>query len=274
MTDVSSRPTFTAHNLKLDDGSYTISADAPTIAQHPWFLGAQRALSACASGQETPLSLVDLGCLEGGYAVEFARLGFDVCGVEVRTSNFEACEYVRERVDLPNLRFVQDDVWNLAQHGQFDVVFCSGLLYHLDRPAEFLRMLGQQTNRMLILQTHFAPNQDVVTGPEPEGVRNRLKSAFKEKKVRLGLSPLTENEGLPGRWFPEDGDRDDLSRWASWGNATSFWLTRPALLQVLKDAGFDLVLEQYDNLEPSIFDSLNGGYYAKDYRSTFLGVKL
>jgi hypothetical protein len=33
--------------------------------------------------------IADLGCLEGGYAVEFARLGMNATGIEVRDSNFQ-----------------------------------------------------------------------------------------------------------------------------------------------------------------------------------------
>jgi hypothetical protein len=33
-------------------------------------------------------------------------MGFDAVGIEVRDSNFAACQYVRERVNLPNLSFI------------------------------------------------------------------------------------------------------------------------------------------------------------------------
>jgi hypothetical protein len=45
------------------------------------------------------LRIADLGCLEGGYAVEFTRMGFsEVVGIEVRKSNFANCMFVKERV--------------------------------------------------------------------------------------------------------------------------------------------------------------------------------
>ena len=30
------------------------------------------------------MRVVDLGCLEGGYALEFARMGFETLGIEAR----------------------------------------------------------------------------------------------------------------------------------------------------------------------------------------------
>jgi hypothetical protein len=47
--------------------------------------------------------IADLGCLEGGYSVEFARLGYQTLGLDVREANIEVCRYVKSRVALPNL---------------------------------------------------------------------------------------------------------------------------------------------------------------------------
>lgn len=43
------------------------------------------------------LRVVDLGCLEGGYAVEFAKLGFDTLGIDAREENIQKCNYVKKR---------------------------------------------------------------------------------------------------------------------------------------------------------------------------------
>jgi len=100
--------------------------------------------------------IADLGCLEGGYTVEFARMGFEALGIEVRRSNFAACEYVRAHLHLPNLHFARDDVWNIEKYGTFDAIFCSGLLYHLDRPIEFIKLISGLCRRLIILNTHVA----------------------------------------------------------------------------------------------------------------------
>ena len=99
---------------------------------------------------------VDLGCLEGGYAVEFARLGMDATGIEARQSNFENCLYVKNHVNLPNLKFLRDDAKNIAHHNKFDVFFINGLLYHLDEPRRFLEQVGRSCNKAMFLHTHIA----------------------------------------------------------------------------------------------------------------------
>src|SRR5918911_1379577 len=130
---------FTHHNVRLDDGTLTKPEAAFLLSESPWFLAAKRTIDLAFQGQVAGKRIADLGCLEGGYTVEFARMGMEAVGLEVRHSNFAACEYVQARVDLSNLRFVHDDVWNIRKHGEFDAIFCCGLLYHLDRPVEFLR---------------------------------------------------------------------------------------------------------------------------------------
>jgi SAM-dependent methyltransferase len=248
---------FTAHNIRLDDGTFTKPEVSESMEDYPWLAAARRILDVVFPGDKSPFRLADLGCLEGGYAVELARMGFQVLGLEVRDVNIAACRYVKERTNLPNLEFVQDDAWNVERYGTFDAVFCCGLLYHFDRPRRFLEILSSVTTRVLILQTHFSTER-----PNPA----------------LGLSDLDANEGLQGRWFTEfSDDREfadrDAKRWASWDNRRSFWIRREHLLQALHDAGFDLVLEQFDGLAPGIAESMLEGPYRTHERGTFIGVK-
>ena len=133
---------FTAHNIRLDDGTQTNPQLGETMDRHPWFLAARRMLNVVIPGNRHQMRIADLGCLEGGYSVEFARLGFQVVGLEVRESNMAACRFVKERTNLENLEFVRDDAWNLAKYGTFDCAFCCGLFYHLDRPRQFLELLS------------------------------------------------------------------------------------------------------------------------------------
>lgn len=147
---------FTAHNIRLDDGTFTKSESAASIAEHPWFVSARGILDTVFPGDKSNFRVADVGCLEGGYAVEFARMGFQVVGIEVRESNVAACNYVKSKTDLPRLEFVQDNALNIANYGAFDAIFCCGLLYHLERPREFLETVSSVTSKLLILQTHFS----------------------------------------------------------------------------------------------------------------------
>jgi 2-polyprenyl-3-methyl-5-hydroxy-6-metoxy-1,4-benzoquinol methylase len=251
------RVNFTGHNIRLDDGTLTKPDNPHSMDVDPWFLSAKRLIETVFPGDKRQLRLADLGCLEGGYAVEFARMGMQVLGVEVRESNLVACNYVKERTNLPNLSFVKDNALNISHHGSFDIMFCSGLLYHLDKPRHFLETLSACTSKLLIVQTHFA-------------------STKQQNKFRL--SPICENEGLLGRWYQEFSNEElfqqrEGAKWSSWDNKQSFWVLREHLLKAIHAVGFDLVLEQFDNLGPDIAVNMLDGYYMTDDRGTFIGIK-
>jgi 2-polyprenyl-3-methyl-5-hydroxy-6-metoxy-1,4-benzoquinol methylase len=274
-------PSFTAHNIRLDDGTQTKPEAGSTIDRHPWFLAAKRIVDATCEGPRNNTRLLDLGCLEGGYSVEFARLGYRTVGLDVRDANIAACHYVRSRVNVESLEFVRDDAWNAARYGEFDATFCCGLLYHLDKPLEFLRLLAQITRRTLILQTHFSEAEDSPAWIRPRRLRRAIARILPLRHTATTthrLSRLVENEGLPGRWFSEFRnerayrDRENR-RWASWNNRRSFWIQREHLIQAIRDVGFDSVLEQYDGLGSDIAEEMTVGSYRLSGRSTFVGLK-
>lgn len=111
-------------------------------------LGGYRRLTELAS-----LRVLGLACLEGLYAVEFARQGARAVGIEGRDVNLEKVRFVKKALGLDNLDLHHDDVRNLSleKYGEFDVVLCLGILYHLDAPDvfHFVESIGRVTRRSL-----------------------------------------------------------------------------------------------------------------------------
>lgn len=270
---------FIQHNIRLENGTETRPGSGPTMDQHPWFLSSKRILNTVFPGDKSRYRIADLGCLEGGYAVEFARLGFKTLGLDVRETNIAACEFVRANTNLPNLEFVRDDAWNVGKYGPFDAIYCCGLFYHLDRPKQFLKVLSDCTKRLMILQTHFATDDASSSSYLPTIVRKVLaRTTATTTTAKYILSPLAEHDGVRGRWYTEFSNEQvfqdrEKHREASWDNRKSFWVQREDLLQAIQDVGFDCVMEQYDNLKPAIAESMLTGYYHQHSRGTFLGLK-
>lgn len=203
-------------------------------------------------------SIMDVGCLEGGFATEFARLGMNALGLEVRQSNFENCLRVKAGIDLPNLSFVRDDAMNIGTYPAVDVMFVCGLLYHLDDPRKFIADASRICGRAIFLETHVAAEDG-------------------EASVALHkLSEMTVLEGLRGRWFPEYADVSveelEKLKWASWSNNKSFWVQKEYLLQLLKEAGFNLVFEQYDCV-PAIVPEYTQGWRKQNARVLLVGIR-
>ena len=115
----------------LGEGIRACEADDPSQGTRM-----RRVLQTVADASGRPLAetrILDLACLEGMFAVELARRGARVLGVEARAGNVARSRFAKEALGLDNLEFVQDDVRNLsrAKYGTFPVVLCMGILYHL-----------------------------------------------------------------------------------------------------------------------------------------------
>jgi 2-polyprenyl-3-methyl-5-hydroxy-6-metoxy-1,4-benzoquinol methylase len=215
--------TFTAHNIRLDDGSFTKPELSYQMDDLPLLKFSKQLLRFAFPSGVAGKRIVDLGCLEGGYAVSFAREGLHTLGIDVRQTNLVNCQYVKQATNLPNLEFVCDDVSNLEKYGKFDAIFCCGILYHLEEPRKFLEQMSRTCERVLIIDTHVAAEK-----------RNR----------KLRLSKITQNEGLTGRWYPELPNervrREE--KWSSWNNPRSFWPMKRDLVEALRQIGFCMVL--------------------------------
>src|SRR5690348_3563457 len=124
-----------------------------------------------------PLSqsrILDLASLEGDFSAEFALRGAEVLGVEGRRANVERAS---ARFSFPNLRFVQDDVRNVCRrkYGEFDIVLCLGILYHLDAPDCFrlLEAIAEVCIDIAVIDTHVGLTRDEVVEYQGREYRGR-----------------------------------------------------------------------------------------------------
>ena len=255
---------FTSHNIRLDNGAFTMPKKKGCLEDQSIFKSYRNLLNVIFPGDKSKYCIADLGCLEGGFSVAFARMGFNVVGIEARSSNINNCLYVKENIDLPNLKFIHDNVLNIEKYGCFDCVFCSGLLYHLNFPYKFLKTLSSVTEKLLILNTHFAPENNM----------------SKHIAETYRLQDLVSHEGLDGRWYTEfvselDFKNRENKKWASWDNKASFWITHSNLLHAIHDVGFTTVMQQFDFLAPDIGKGIKfeDNYYQKNSRGIFVGLK-
>lgn len=86
-------------------------------------------------------SLLDAGCGTGRYAVELARRGFVVTGVD-RSSELLALARRRPVEATARVRFEPGDLLALPTSAEFDAIVCRGVLNDLVEPAEREAVLG------------------------------------------------------------------------------------------------------------------------------------
>jgi SAM-dependent methyltransferase len=235
---------WTAHNIHLGGGLYTMGNYV--VGSEIKLRRIAQMISDIANVPIKELRILDLACLEGLYSIELARQGASVLGIEGREVNVEKARFCKDVLSLSNVEFVQDDVRSLSKerYGEFDVVLCLGILYHLDVPDVFkvLEEIASVCRRFVVIDTH-------VSMSDRESV-------------------LYKDQTYWGMWYNEhpptstpEERRSDL--WASLDNLRSFWFTRSSLFNVLSDVGFGSVYECHN--PPEVKKPLD--------RLTLLGIK-
>jgi 2-polyprenyl-3-methyl-5-hydroxy-6-metoxy-1,4-benzoquinol methylase len=103
------------------------------------------------------LSLLDVGCHSGAFALEYAYLGMGhVTGLDLRPENVRQASWLAQTYGIDNARFVTDNVRNLSKYTGYDVTFCGGLLYHVTFPVELMHELYASCNEFLVFDTAAA----------------------------------------------------------------------------------------------------------------------
>jgi SAM-dependent methyltransferase len=103
---------------------------------------------------------LDVGCGFGYFSQYLADLGLRVQGFDVRPENVEAAG---KRCVGINFRQASVEDINPGDFGLHDLVFCAGLLYHLENPFRALRNLEAVTGQILLIETVIAPFRSQVT---------------------------------------------------------------------------------------------------------------
>lgn len=97
---------------------------------------------------------LDVGSGFGYFTRYLTELGLEVTAIDGRAENI-----AQASMRYPNLKFVVHNVEDLClkQFGNYDLVFCVGLLYHLENPFLAIRNLFTVNNKILVVETRIAP---------------------------------------------------------------------------------------------------------------------
>lgn len=100
------------------------------------------------------LSVLDVACHCGVFALDFAERGFgSVRGLDLREENIRQAQFLAETFGVPNTQFSIANARMLGKSEPADIVFCAGLLYHLTFPMELLTDLFNVTREFAIIDT-------------------------------------------------------------------------------------------------------------------------
>lgn len=110
-------------------------------------------------------TVLDVGAGPGHLAQYFVRHGCSVISTDARRENVEQCRALYPGHDARVLDVEQDEI---APLGRFDIVFCYGLLYHLENPLLVLRKLADVCDELLLLETVVCDSDQPILRLEDE----------------------------------------------------------------------------------------------------------
>jgi tRNA (mo5U34)-methyltransferase len=142
--------------------------------------------------------VLDIGANDGFFAATCARRGAEVVAYDYVPKE-ERGFVVTEKLFDVSMRYIHDNLWNIASHnlGTFDIVLFLGVLYHLPDPFRGLALLSGFCSGTLYVET-----------------------VCREIDTTLPVMVFT-----PGRSFNND--------------ITNFWVPNPAFLRsMVEDVGF------------------------------------
>lgn len=177
------------HNIRLPSGHET-APDHP-LGDFPRFKWEQ--IRGSLPRDLAGVTVLDIGCNAGFYAVELARAGAQVLGIDHDEHYLRQARWVAGLFELDGrVEFELMGVYDLSRlNARFDIVLFMGVLYHLRYPLLALDLVFDAARRTVVLQTMTMPGEEELATPEDLGIdaRDQMqtvgwpKMAFIEHKV-------------------------------------------------------------------------------------------
>ena len=143
--------------------------------------------------------VLDLGCNAGWWSLKAIEAGCDfVAGIDGRQMHIDQANLIFEakRVDPARYQFtVGNVVASPWPAGDFDVVLCLGLLYHISKPMELMERISYVNNDLLVVDTEIID----VGGSYWRSQRESLKDPSHAVDFETGADPLPPGGDRLGR---------------------------------------------------------------------------
>jgi SAM-dependent methyltransferase len=116
-------------------------------------------------GNVTGRTILDVACNAGHFSFMFAGMGAKVLGFDHDSDAIEQARFIASQIGSKwpaQAEFMVSDLEEFSTAEAFDVVFCSGVFYHLRDPLGGARKLLGLTKKWLILQSCVSSRPDPV----------------------------------------------------------------------------------------------------------------
>lgn len=177
----------------------------------------QQAADSLGKGSFEGMNVLELGPLEAAHTYLLEKLGAkSVTAVEASSEAFLKCLIVKEVLDLSRSNFLYGDAIEYLRSNtrKFDLVFCSGILYHMPNPIELIELVCKSADKCFIWTHYYSPARH----PVP----------FEPREITVSGFTATH-------WSHIYGDRSA----GFWGGNQdgSSWIEKEALLEAFRHFG-------------------------------------
>jgi tRNA (mo5U34)-methyltransferase len=176
-------------------------------------------------------SALDLACNEGWFSHRLLDWGADrVVGIDVREDNIRRAGLIRDHFGIPERRlsFHAGDVLELDAEalGRFDVVLLLGLIYHLERPLDAVRLARRVTRTVCVIESQLTrQNRPIIRGDGVPNVYHQSAASFAAWVEDEPDNPLSSLGGVMSL-VPNRAALEAMPRWAGFDHV-EFLSPRP-----------------------------------------------
>ena len=154
---------------------------------------------------ENLTNVIDVGCGEGYFSNVLEKLGFKVTAIDGREGNVANGKKKYPSIQFKTANIESDDIGRI---GNFELVLCLGLIYHLENPFKAIRNLSAMTAKHCIIETRIAPGKmplavmlDEFGKSDDQGIDYIAlipsKSALVKMLYQAGFKNVYESQGVP-----------------------------------------------------------------------------
>ena len=179
-------------------------------------------------------TILELGPLEGGHSYMMQQMGARrVRAIEANSQAFLKCLCIKEIFELDRVKFMYGDFRQYLEVAAdwYDLVFASGVLYHMTEPVKLIKQISNVTDKVYIWTHYYAEREIPSTVPE-----------------RFGPLETMEYDGATYQGVRQNyNTAPNGSRFCGGTATTSCWLTKESIILALKKYGFTRLDFNFEN---------------------------
>jgi hypothetical protein len=183
-------------------------------------------------GRFDGMKVLELGPLEGAQTYQLEQMGArSIVAIEANAEAFLKCLVVKEVASLRNAQFFLGDFVEYLAHckERFDLVFASGVLYHMRDPINLIHLIASVTDRCFVWTHHYDAAHPGAAAMKPK---------------------VVTSHGVEATYYQFDYPDMNYDKFFGGNKPTTSWMERGTILNTFRHVGFDQITvlsEQADN---------------------------